>query len=139
MVKDEFSPQLDVRQIGWSQPQNMPEIRADRLSLLRVFRNLVDNALKYGGEDLSEISIGYHEQDGFHVVSVSDDGVGIKGKDSKKIFEVFQRDRTSVNTDGTGLGLAIVKEVAKQHGGTVTVESGPGKGTTFYISISRQL
>ncbi|MBW1896694.1 MAG: PAS domain-containing sensor histidine kinase [Deltaproteobacteria bacterium] len=139
IVKDEFSPQLDIRQIGWSQPQNMPEIRADRLSLLRVFRNLVDNALKYGGEDLSQISIAYQEQDGFHVVSVSDDGVGIKGKDSEKIFEVFQRDETSVGTEGTGLGLAIVREVAEQHGGKVKVESGPDKGTTFYISISKQL
>jgi PAS domain S-box-containing protein len=139
MVKDEFSPQLDVRQIGWSQPQNMPEIKADRLSLLRVFRNLVDNALKYGGEDLSQINIGYQEQDGFHVVSVSDDGVGIKGKDSKKIFEVFQRDQTSAGTEGSGLGLAIVREVAEQHGGKVKVESGPDKGTTFYISISKQL
>ena len=68
MVKDEFSTRLNIRQIRWSEPENMPEIRVDRLSILRVFRNLVDNALKYGGYDLSEISVGYKESDQFHIL-----------------------------------------------------------------------
>jgi len=137
MVKDEFSTQINIRQIRWSQPESMPEIRVDRVSILRVLRNLVDNALKYGGEDLSEIRIGYEGSDEFHILSVSDDGVGIKSEDSDKIFGIFQRHETSKGIEGTGLGLAIVKEIMEQHGGKVWVESGPEKGTTFYISISR--
>lgn len=138
IVRDEFSTQLDIRQIGWSPPESIPEIKADRLSILRILRNLVDNALKYGGDDLSEIKIGYERSDQFHILSVSDDGVGIKG-DAEKIFEVFERYKTSSGVEGTGLGLAIVKELAEQHGGEVWVEPGLEKGATFYISISSYL
>ncbi len=139
MVRDEFSPQLDIRQIRWLQPESMPEIRVDRLSILRILRNIVDNALKYGGDDLSEIKIGYEASDEFHYLSVSDDGVGVKGENTEKIFEVFQRHETARGVEGIGLGLAIVRELTEQHGGKVWVEPGPGKGTTFYVSISRYL
>jgi signal transduction histidine kinase len=139
MVRDEFSPKIDIRRIKWSQPQRLPEIRADRLSLLRLFRNLVENALKYGGESLSRISIGYREDAAFHVISVSDDGVGMKGKDPEKMFEAFQRDETSAHAEGAGLGLSIVKEMAELHGGEVKAEPGPDRGTTFHISIAKQL
>lgn len=139
MVRDEFSTKLSIRRIVWSEPTSIPEIRADRLGLLRVFRNLVDNALKYGGEELSKIEVGYRETDQFHVFSVTDDGVGIKGENSEKIFELFQRNETSRGIEGTGLGLAIVKEIAEQHRGKVWVESGAEKGSTFYMSILKDL
>ncbi|UCG79897.1 MAG: PAS domain-containing protein, partial [Desulfobacterales bacterium] len=136
IVRDEFSAQLDIRQIGWSQPEGIPEIHADRLSILRILRNLVDNALKYAGDGLGEIRIGYERSNQFHIISVSDDGVGIKGEDADNIFEVFQRNKTSRGVEGTGLGLAIVKESAELHGGEVWVEPGREKGVTFYVSIS---
>ncbi len=139
IVRDEFSAQLDIRQIGWSQPEGIPEINADRLSILRILRNLVDNALKYAGDGLGEIRIGYERSDQFHIISVSDDGVGIKGEDTDNIFEVFQRNKTSRGVEGTGLGLAIVKESAESHGGEVWVEPGREKGVTFYVSISSDL
>ncbi|UCG81689.1 MAG: PAS domain S-box protein [Desulfobacterales bacterium] len=139
MVRDEFSAQLDIREITWSQPERMPEIRADRLSVLRILRNLVDNALKHGGDDLSEITIGYEASDEFHKVLVSNDGVPIKLKDPEQLFGPFQRHETAKGTEGTGLGLAIVKELAEQHGGMVRVQSGPERGTAFYIFISRYL
>jgi light-regulated signal transduction histidine kinase (bacteriophytochrome) len=137
IVRDEFSAQLDIRQIGWSQPESIPAIKADRLSILRMLRNLVDNAFKYGGADLSEISIGYEESDEFHILSVRDNGLGIRKKDFKKIFGTFERTQTSMGIEGTGLGLAIVKEIAEQHGGKVWVEPGPKKGTSFYASIQK--
>jgi len=65
--------------------------------------------------------------------------VGIKGEAAEKIFEVFERYKTSSGVEGTGLGLAIVKELAEQHGGEVWVEPGLEKGATFYISISSHL
>jgi K+-sensing histidine kinase KdpD len=139
MVRDEFSAQFDIRQIGWSKPETMPQIKADRLSILRILRNLVDNALKHGGDDLREIRIGYQTSSAFHILSLGDDGVGIKGQDAEKIFEVFERNKTSHGVEGTGLGLAIVKELAEQHGGEVWVEPGKEKGATFYVSISRSL
>ncbi len=139
IVRDEFSTQLDIRQVAWKQPEIMPEIRGDRLSILRILRNLVDNALKYGGDELTEIKIGYEESDQFHIVSVSDDGVGVTGHDVNKLFGVFQRQETSRGVEGIGMGLAIVRELAEQHSGAVRVEPGPEKGTTFYVSISKDL
>jgi len=139
MIKDEFSAQLNIRQISWIEPEMLPEIRADRIALLRVFRNFVDNALKYGGEKLTEIQIGYEQTDRFHVMSVRDNGAGIKGQGSEELFNFFERYGAAKEIQGTGLGLAIVKEIAEQHGGRVWMETPPVKGTTFFISIARNL
>jgi len=138
-IRNEFSDRLKKRRIRWSEPDIIPEITADRLDLVRIFRNFVDNALKYGGEDLHEIKIGYKEDKTFHVFSFSDDGVGIKGEDKEKLFKLFQRSETSKGKAGSGLGLAIVKEIAERHQGEVWVETNTNKGATFYISISKDL
>jgi signal transduction histidine kinase len=139
IIRDEVSSQINIRQINWLESDNMSDMRADKLSLLRMLRNLVDNALKYGGDNLSEIRIGFEETEAFHILSVSDNGVGIKEENSNKIFELFQRDKTSSGIEGSGLGLAIVKEIAEKHDGKVWVESDPETGTTFYVSISKLL
>jgi PAS domain S-box-containing protein len=139
MLRDEFSAQFSLRRIDLLVPESEVEIEADRLSILRVFRNLIDNALKYGGESLTRISIGYERSESLHIFSVSDDGKGLKEADSKKIFGLFQRNETSRGVEGAGLGLAIVKEIAQQHGGKVWVEPRNKKGITFYVSISKTL
>jgi PAS domain S-box-containing protein len=139
MIREEFSIQLNLREIKWLEPESLPEIMADRISILRVLRNLVDNALKYGGDSLSEIEIGYKESNESHILFVRDDGVGLKQEGFKDIFELFKREKTSIGTKGTGLGLAIVKEIAEQHQGEVWAKHGPKKGITFYISISKSL
>ena len=139
VVKEEVITRLAARQIAWSQPENLPEIKVDKLSIIRVIRNLVDNAIKYGGDDLREIKIGYRESDETHILSVTDDGIGIKAEDSEEIFEMFKRKKTSKGIQGTGLGLAIVKEIVERHGGKVWIEPGAEKGTTFSISISKHL
>ena len=139
IIKEEFSPRLTIRQITWLEPETIPEIKADKLSMLRVFRNFVDNALKYGGEGLSEISIGYKENDDFHIFSVSDNGEGIRGGDYESLFAAFRRDDTSKVAEGAGLGLAIVSEIAERHKGRVWAEPGKDQGATFSISVSRDL
>jgi len=138
-IRAEFSGQLADRHIRWLQPKTLPHIRGDRMSILRVLRNLVDNALKHGGNELTEISLGYEASDEYHTLSVSDDGVAIKSEDSEKIFGPFERKGASNGVEGSGLGLAIVKEIAEQHDGTVFVKSGPEKGARFYVSISKSL
>jgi len=139
VVREEVMARLAVRQIAWTQPENLPEIKADKLSIIRVIRNLVDNAIKYGGDDLREIKIGYRGSDETHILSVTDDGIGLKAEDSEEIFEIFKRKNTSKGIQGTGLGLAIVKEIVERHGGKVWIEPGAQKGTTFSISISKHL
>jgi PAS domain S-box-containing protein len=139
MVKEEFSPRLAVRQIKWLEPDAIIEVKADQLSVLRVLRNFVDNALKYGGEDLSEIRIGYQESEEFHTLSVSDDGAGIRERDYQRIFSTFRRGETYKAIEGVGLGLAIVAEIAEQHKGRVWAESRGDRWTTFHISIAKDL
>jgi len=139
IISEEFSPRLVVRQIKWLEPEAMVEIKADKLSILRVFRNFVDNALKYGGEDLSEIRIGYKESEELHTLSVSDDGAGISEGDYEGIFSAFRRGETYKVVEGVGLGLAIVAEIAERHGGRVWAESRKDRRTTFHISIAKDL
>jgi signal transduction histidine kinase len=137
-VRDEFGALLAMRQIEWLEPESLPEIRADRMCLIRVFRNLVDNALKYGGTEFTRLEIGYEERDEAHFFSVSDNGAGISEGDCEKIFDLFQRNQNAKGVEGAGLGLAIVKEIAEKHRGRVWVESNPGKRTTFYFAIHKE-
>jgi PAS domain S-box-containing protein len=139
MLKNEFVVQLNTRQVDLIVPDSEVEITADRLSLLRAFSNLVDNALKYGGERLSRIRIGHGERGDCHVFSFIDNGKGIEGADAEKIFGLFQRYGTARGIEGAGMGLAIVKEIAQRHGGQVWLEQGAKEGTTFCISISKNL
>jgi signal transduction histidine kinase len=138
-VKEEFSFELASRKIAWRESDHLPDLRADRLSVTRVFRNLVDNALKYGGPRLSEIQIGYRDSEDFSIISVQDNGVGVKEEDAEAIFFPFKRRRSAEGVEGTGLGLAIVKEIAERHGGDVWLEHGPRPGSTFCVSISKSL
>lgn len=139
IIKDEFSPRLTIRQITWLEPESVPAIAADKLSMIRVFRNFVDNALKYGGEALSEISIGYQGINDFHIFSVSDNGQGIRGGDYENLFAAFRRNETSKEVGGAGLGLAIVSEIAERHKGRVWAEPGKDQGATFFISVAKDL
>jgi signal transduction histidine kinase len=139
-VRNEFATILSNRVIHWAEPESIPEVKADRMGMLRVFRNLVDNALKYGGKNLGEIRVGYEQSAEHHIFSLSDDGAGITEENRRKIFGVFQRQESSLQApEGTGLGLAIVKEIAEKHRGKAWVESESGQGATFFFSLSRAL
>ena len=139
VVRKEFSDELQKNQIDWQQCKNPSCIKADKVSLLRVLRNFVDNALKYGGINLSRISIEYEERQDHHVIAVHDNGVGLSDDDMIDIFSPFERKSTSKGTSGTGLGLAIVKEVARQHKGSAWTERDKNGGVKFCFSISKQL
>ncbi len=139
MLRDEFSVELNLRRVDWLVPEFEVEIKADRLSILRIFRNLIDNALKYGGDSLNRIAIGYEDSESLHIFSVSNNGKGLKEADSEKIFGLFQRNETSRGVEGAGLGLTIVKEIAEQHGGKVWAAPAAKRGATFFVSISKTL
>lgn len=139
MLRDEFSARLRVRRVGLIEPENVPPIRADKISMLRVFRNLIDNAVKYGGDRLTCIEIRFEETGNFHHFTVRDDGVGIEAADSGKLFELFHRQSASDQIAGAGLGLAIVKEILERHRGKVWVERGSEGGSVFHLYIARDL
>ncbi|MCG6982231.1 MAG: GAF domain-containing protein, partial [Deltaproteobacteria bacterium] len=111
-LRHEFDDTLRVRNVTLLAPFFFPEIMGDELRLTRALRNLLDNALKYGGKELSKIRFAYEESESHHIFSVADDGVGIKEEDMERLFHFFQRLETSSHTEGSGMGLAIAKEAA---------------------------
>ena len=140
MIRDEFSTQLSIREIRWLEPESLPEIKADRSSIMRALRNLVDNALKYGGDALTEINFKYKALRESHILSITDNGIGLREQnDDKDVFGPFIRKKTSKGIEGSGLGLSIVREIAEKHGGRVWLKPGLERGITFYISIPRYL
>lgn len=138
-VREEFAVQLRARQVELSAPSGIEEIVADKLSMLRLFRNLIENSLKYGGSELSRITIGFEESEGFYVLRVSDNGVGVSPERFERLFGLFQRDNSLEGVEGSGLGLAIVREIARRHRGRVWAEPGTERGITFCVAISREL
>lgn len=109
----------------------------DARQLTSALANLLDNAVKYLGDDGDSITVGAAAEKLEVVFWVQDNGIGVPEADRDRIFERFYRvDRArSRASGGTGLGLAIVRHVAQAHGGTVTVESEEGIGSTFSISV----
>ncbi len=113
-------------------------VRGDETQLTSMFTNLVDNAVKYtppGGR--VEVIGGFEGQE--IVVRIADTGIGIPEGKLSRIFERFYRvDKArSKATGGTGLGLSIVRHVAQNHGGRVTVQSTPGRGSVFTVRLPR--
>jgi signal transduction histidine kinase len=139
-LQEEFSTQLNNRSVQWVIPSNIPDtIVADRLSIIRIFRNIIENSLKHGGYGLSKIEIGYRLADDLHTFTVTDDGQGLIEKDCNNIFSWFKRATSSAEVQGSGMGLAIVQEIAALHGGKVWQEPAKPKGVTFCVSLSRHL
>jgi len=119
-------------------PDGLPA-RADRGLLIQALDNLLDNALKYCPRGTTVRLSAAGRDDGGVEIAVADDGPGIPADDQPRVFERFYRVEKgrSRDTGGTGLGLAIVKHIAEAHGGRATLESAPGRGTTFRIVLPR--
>jgi len=111
-------------------------VTGDRIHLSNALTNLVDNALKYGRVN-GTIQIRSVSKGNELLLSVTDDGIGIRKEDLKHIFERFYRVHTGNVHDvkGFGLGLHYVKQIAQAHGGGVSVQSEFGKGSTFILSL----
>ncbi len=136
-VRAENEHRLKERDIRWCEPLQIDTLDADRLVVLRILRNLVDNALKYGGEDLSEIAISREESARFHTIHVANDGKPLAPEDCRNIFQRYKRHCADSNVEGTGLGLAIVKELVDLHGGQAWVKSDGKQGVTFSFTIAK--
>ena len=116
--------------------ESLPEIRADRDALAQVLSNLIDNALKYTGDE-KRIALRARTDGGALAFTVEDNGVGIAPDHRREIFEPFHQvdQRLSRTREGAGLGLAIVRRIVKAHGGEITVAGEPGKGSVFTVKI----
>ena len=114
---------------------DLPRVLGDPGQLLQLLQNLVDNAVKFMGDQAHpRIDIGTRQEDRRTVCFVRDNGIGIRADQHPCIFDLFQRLHPEI--DGTGIGLALVKRIVEAHGGTIRVESkGEGQGSTFLFSI----
>jgi signal transduction histidine kinase len=112
----------------------VPTVNADEGRLLQLLANLVMNAIKFT-EAGGRITVGARLERGSVVLCVEDTGPGIPPEHLPHIFERYWHAKRTARTRGSGLGLAIVKGITEAHGGTVTVKSEVGKGTTFAITL----
>ncbi len=110
----------------------LPAIKGDAAMLQRVLSNLLDNALKYSGDE-GTVSIKVDVRDEDLCVHVLDNGIGIDGKHLPNIFEAFYRATSA--SKGAGLGLSIARKIVEAHGGRLWVKSEPGKGSTFSFTL----
>jgi len=115
----------------------LPVVVCEKVRVGQVFRNLIDNAVKYMDKPQGRIVIGCSEQLGFWRFSVSDNGPGIEAKYFEKIFQIFQTLAPRDERESTGIGLAIVKKIVELCGGSVWVESNVGQGTTFFFTLPK--
>ena len=114
----------------------LPTLLADPTLLPQLFQNLIANGIKFCTGRRPEIHVGAQRQDGVWRFSVRDNGIGIEPQYRDRIFVIFQRLHTRTEYPGTGIGLAICKRIAERHGGEISVESEPGKGSKFHFSIA---
>ena len=118
-------------------PLNDITITADKIHLINIIDNLLENAVKYSRENV-HIEIDYQEQNNDSIrISVKDNGLGISKSDSKHIFEKFYRSRTVIDKGipGMGLGLTYVRMLVEAHRGTIRIESEQTLGSTFIIEL----
>lgn len=136
MAADEISVTAQEKHIAL-QTDIQPEIfmMGDETLLIRMWMNLLHNAVKYGKKN-GHIWLSLRKWGNEIQAEIRDDGIGIEEKDLLHIWERFyQADQARTQTDSAGLGLSMVQWIVKEHGGTIQVNSKVGEGTSFYISL----
>ncbi|HYE00324.1 MAG TPA: HAMP domain-containing sensor histidine kinase [Alphaproteobacteria bacterium] len=115
-------------------PPAMPEVRGDGELLSVVVSNLIDNALKFSDPDTTVTVRAEAGPDAVRIV-VADRGIGFGAEDGRRIFEKYVRASNAAGTAGAGLGLYLVRRIVEAHGGRIAVESAPGAGSTFTVTL----
>jgi PAS domain S-box-containing protein len=115
----------------------LPAVLADEMQLIQLFQNLVGNAIKYQNTGIPRVHISAARNSAMKwIFSVKDNGLGIDPQYFEKIFGMFQRLHKREEFAGTGIGLAICKKIVERHGGSISVESQPGQGSTFQFALA---
>lgn len=136
-ILEKFHFELQTRKVEWDIVL-MPNIYADYILLKQVWGNLIDNALKYSrNNEITRISIGYHEDTEKYTFFIKDNGVGFNMKYAGKLFGVFQRLHSQTEFEGTGIGLATVQRIIHKHNGKVWCEAELDQGAQFYFTIPK--
>ena len=121
------SATIDIKQL--------PEVHGDPQLLRGLFENLIDNAIKFSGEDPPKILISSEQKGKDWLCAVSDKGIGIYDEDQEDIFLMFHRGSQETDQPGIGIGLAMCRKIIQYHGGRIWVDSEPNQGSTFYFTL----
>ncbi|WP_246131398.1 chemotaxis protein CheB [Aquimarina intermedia] len=114
----------------------LPVVNGLKVELRLLFQNLIGNAIKYCKKGVHpDIRINSFKDNGYHIFSIADNGIGMKEKDLESIFTIFNRVPTDDAYEGTGVGLAHCEKIVKLHGGNIWADSKEGVGSTFYFKI----
>ena len=117
----------------------LPVINADREQLVRLFQNLIGNAIKYRGDQPPRIHVWAADVDGQWEFRVRDNGIGIDPQYHERVFVIFQRLHGREEYSGTGIGLAVCKRIVERAGGRIWVESSAGVGSEFCFTLPQAL
>ncbi|WP_254767508.1 PAS domain-containing protein [Salinilacihabitans rarus] len=114
---------------------DLPRVDGDASQLREVFQNLLSNAIAYSGDEPPRVEIDAERAGGRWRIAVRDEGVGIAPDEQERIFEVFQRLHGRDEHPGTGIGLALCRRIVERHGGEIRVDSDPGEGSVFTVTL----
>ncbi|MGB5776779.1 MAG: ATP-binding protein [Sedimenticolaceae bacterium] len=128
---------ITLDEIGGSivRQQSLPTLVVDRRQFLRVFQNLIGNAIKFRSERPLHIAVRAQRVRNEWRIGIKDNGVGISEEDAGRIFGMFERGSAAADYPGTGMGLAICKRIVQNHGGKIWVRSSFGSGSVFIFSV----
>ena len=114
----------------------LPVIKGLPIPIIQLFQNIISNAIKFQKKETNpQISISAKEYDSKWLVSIVDNGIGIKKEDCSKIFKEFGKVHENKDFDGYGIGLATCQKIVKQHSGEIWVNSELGQGSTFNFTL----
>ncbi|AIT78667.1 hypothetical protein JI59_01990 [Novosphingobium pentaromativorans US6-1] len=118
---------------------DLPRVMGDEVQLGQLFQNLIGNALKFRGEEPPRVLVQAEREGRLVRFAVRDNGIGMDMRFAERIFQMFQRLHERAAFEGSGIGLAIAKRIVERHGGTIWVDSEPGRGTVFFFTLPSEL
>lgn len=135
---DHLGAAIDEAEAEIIHSPGFPVVLGNRSEMVRLFQNLIANAVKFRAPDRHpRIDIGFKDGGEEWIIAIADNGIGIAAADFDRLFAVFQRLVPREEYDGTGIGLAACRKICEHHGGRIWVESTPDQGTTFFVALPK--
>jgi signal transduction histidine kinase len=116
----------------------LPVVKGSSTEMIQLFQNLIANSIKFRRIDTApQIKIQAKEQDNTYIITLEDNGIGIKSEYQEKVFNIFERLHTRTEYEGSGIGLATCRKIVNNAGGRIWLQSTEGVGTTFYFTFPK--
>ena len=138
-VKDSVAELIERKNAQIEVIGTLSMLKEVRVNMILLFKNLIENGIKYNQSKTPTITIQQRENGAFTRLSFSDNGIGIEEKYFPKLFKMFSRLQNRKDYEGTGLGLSLCKKIIQNMGGKISVESQINEGSTFHVDIPKDL